>query len=433
MAPRRAPGAARPWFGWRPDHSAPCDLDRDVAALILRTGKETLPHGTVGALRSLGRAGIACSVVSNELSRVEACSRYLQEHIVLAARGTEQPKELAKVLVEATRHLPGRPVLVANDDEAAVVLAEASEVLAPWFRLPPVPADLPRRLASKWGLHQLCLEHGTPTLPCWYPCEGHELFQIAAEVGFPLVVKNAVPFLRLRGATAPATTIVRDAGQLARVAAERGDGAEVVVQAYLPDQYAEDWIVHGYRDSQGRLAVLFTGRKLLSWPPNSGATARGRVETNQELATLARTFCERVDYRGIFDMDWRLDRRDGQYKLLDFNPRIGAQHRLFENAQGVDVLRAFHLDLSNRPVPSGAAREGEELMVENLEAAARLAIWRASRGRAEGASSLAPQGPIEPARMAQGRLAWFARDDPRPFFAMAGQQVRQFRDARRRR
>ena len=23
-------------------------------------------------------------------------------------------------------------------------------------------------------------------------------------------------------------------------------------------------------------------------------------------------------------MDWRLDRRDGLYKLLDFNPRVGA-------------------------------------------------------------------------------------------------------------
>ena len=64
------------------------------------------------------------------------------------------------------------------------------------------------------------------------------------------------------------------------------------------------------------------------------------------------------------DLDYRLDLRDGQYKLLDFNPRVGAQFRLFEDDAGMDVVRALHLDLTGRPVPRGRPIEGRAFMVE---------------------------------------------------------------------
>jgi hypothetical protein len=32
---------------------------------------------------------------------------------------------------------------------------------------------------------------------------------------------------------------------------------------------------------------------------------------------------------------------------LDFNPRVGAQFRLFEDDAGSDVVRALHLDLAS--------------------------------------------------------------------------------------
>jgi D-aspartate ligase len=49
------------------------------------------------------------------------------------------------------------------------------------------------------------------------------------------------------------------------------------------------------------------------------------------------------------DMDHLLDKQDGQYKLLDFNPRIGAQFRLFVD-DGPDVARALYRDLAGQTV-----------------------------------------------------------------------------------
>ncbi len=98
---------------------------------------------------------------------------------------------------------------------------------------------------------------------------------------------------------------------------------------------------------------MFTGVKVRSWPPHAGMTANAYVVDNPELADLAARFIKQIGFTGIIDLDLRFDRRDGRYKLLDFNPRMGAQFRLFENESGVDVVRAMHLDLTGRAVPEG--------------------------------------------------------------------------------
>ena len=77
--------------------------------------------------------------------------------------------------------------------------------------------------------------------------------------------------------------------------------------------------------------VVFTGRKVRQWPAKGGSTAAAYVSDNQDLATIAADFCTGVGYRGIFDLDWRHDLRTGDYHLLDFNPRVGAQFRMFED------------------------------------------------------------------------------------------------------
>jgi predicted ATP-grasp superfamily ATP-dependent carboligase len=129
---------------------------------------------------------------------------------------------------------------------------------------------------------------------------------------------------------------------------------------------------------------------------------------NATLADQATAFCRHLGYHGIVDLDWRFDRRDGQYKLLDFNPRVGAQFRLFQNTDGTDVVRALHLDLTGRRVPPTDEVIGRRLIVENLDAAARLAY----RSTATGSWASGPDrgGPTE--------LAWSAPDDPLPTLNM---------------
>ncbi len=163
--------------------------------------------------------------------------------------------------------------------------------------------------------------------------------------------------------------------------------AGLMLQEFIPAAPGHDWFFHGYSDGPGAgCQPACTGVKDRSYPAYAGLTSFGRCVPNRPLRDAATGLLARIGYRGIADLDLRLDARDGQYKLLDFNPRLGAQFRLFTSDSGLDMVRAAYLDLTGQPVvPAGApaadAGHRAQLHGRELRPAERaelLAQWRAA-------------------------------------------------------
>ncbi|GHD50653.1 MULTISPECIES: carboxylate--amine ligase [Streptomyces] len=391
----------------------PVDADRNVPGLIVKFGDYPLHHGGVGAIRSLGRLGIPMYAITEDRYTPAAASRYLRRAFVWPTTGTEEPERLVEGLLRIGARI-GRPtVLVPTDEEAAVLIAEHQEELGERFLFPRVDAKLPRRLASKQGLHELCVEHGIPSPAAAFPQSYEEIVAFAESARFPIVAKNREAFVRRSQPAVNGTTRIATREGLLSLARDWGDQPGVILQEYLPREEAEDWIVHAYFDADSTPLAMFTGVKVRSWPPHAGMTANAYVVDNPELADLAARFIKQIGFSGVIDLDLRFDRRDGQYKLLDFNPRMGAQFRLFENESGIDVVRAMHLDLTGRTVPEGEQRAGHRYIVENIDLPALLAYRRSGYTT-----------PHAPARASGTELAWLAGDDLRPFFTMLARFVR---------
>jgi predicted ATP-grasp superfamily ATP-dependent carboligase len=294
-----------------------------------------------------------------------------------------------------------------------VLIAEHQDALGAVFLFPRVDAKLPRRLASKQGLHELCVEHGVASPTAAFPQSYDEVERFAGRARFPVVAKNREAFERRRQPAVNGTTRIESPQALLRLARGWGERPGVILQEYLPREDAEDWIVHAYFDAESTPLALFTGVKVRSWPPHAGMTANAYIVDNPELADIAARFIKQIGFSGVIDLDLRFDRRDGQYKLLDFNPRMGAQFRIFENEAGIDVVRAMHLDLTGRPVPEGEQLAGRRYIVENIDLPALLAYRRSGYTT-----------PHAPARANGTELAWLAGDDPLPFLTMLARFVR---------
>jgi D-aspartate ligase len=395
--------------------TAPPDLDPGVPVLLVRVITNfPIQHHVVGVIRTLGRAGVPVYAVTEEGVTPASVSRFLTGQVKLSSGEELDQSALLDRLVEVIDGLPARPMLVCTDDEAAVLVAEGAAALTGRALFPAVSPELPRQLASKQGLYEICQRYGVPTPATSSVSTGDDLEAALANMTLPVVVKQADSWSRLTRPVVTGSTVLRtaeDVGKL-RAAFDRcPEGSHVIVQEYLPDDDSEDWFVHGYFSASSHASRVFTARKYWSWPPRTGMTAYARTESNEELERAVRDLCRRIGYRGIFDTDWRYDRRTGTYHLLDFNPRVGAQFRMFEDDGGVDVVRAMHLDLSGRPSGSGRQVEGERFLVENLGLAAR------SHYREE---LQPPRIPNAPTRL---RLAWFSLDDLRPFFLMILRQM----------
>ncbi|WP_137993672.1 ATP-grasp domain-containing protein [Streptomyces vilmorinianum] len=382
-------------------------FDTRVPAVLVRLDRNPFHHGTLGAARSLGRAGIPVHAVLESLTSPAARSRYV--HGVHLRPATASPADLARLLLRLSDEMAAAPaLLVPLDDVSALALAAARAELTGRYLLPEQSSEQLARVADKAALAETCRALSLPHPRTEIPDSADEAAALAWSLGLPVVAKWSRPWLLPAGSGLRSTSIVRSLAEVRELYARTPEaGSRLLLQRLLPPGRDLDWFFHGYADSAGRCSAGATGRKERSWPDGAGLTAVGRWTANPVIERTAGELLAALGYRGVFDLDFRLDRSTGAYHLLDFNPRPGAQFRLFADAGGLDVVRAMHLDLTGRPVPAHSPSYGRRFVVENYAALSVLASPRRRYAAEPGAS----RGRTE--------TAWFAADDLAPALAMA--------------
>jgi predicted ATP-grasp superfamily ATP-dependent carboligase len=398
--------------------SRPSGADATTPVVILKMTRNLVQHGVLGILRSAGRWGIPVHWVHDEESAPAARSRHLTAAHPLPP-GPATAEAWIAHLLRVGRAVGGRPVLVATDDLSTTLLAEHREILEPLFRFPVQPEGLVDALVDKRRLHQLCLEADVPTPEARFPETPDDLHEYASAGEFPVVVKR----IGAPGATGeepiPSVTVVRTGAELCALAGRLPETAvsSVMLQEYIPGGARSVWMLDGYFDRGSTCLAAYTGRKLRQHPTHTGMTSLGVCEHNQAVIETTERLMRRIGYHGIVDMGYRHDARDGRYKLLDVNPRIGSTFRLFVDAAGNDVLRTLYLDMTAGTPPVRApAREGRRWVVEHHDVAEAVAAVR--RGDMSVRAWLASLLPVREA-------AWFSPADPLPAVALAAAFARR--------
>jgi D-aspartate ligase len=376
----------------------------DVPVLVFKLTRDRLQHGSLAVARSLGRLGVRVYFATPDRRTPALVSRYSagQPIVLEPVRG-----DCSERLLEVADRLGDHPVLVAGDDVAALFVDEHLETLQARFRLPNQPRGLPRRLSDKAQLHALCAETGVPSPEARFPRTRNELLRNAGELGFPVVIKSMDPVVLRRRPGSMSVAVARTPEQALAIydSGEDPRAPNLMLQEYIPGDARSIWMFNGYLDAAGECPIGFVGQKIRQSPPRTGATSLGVARANEGARALAIDFLSRIGYRGIVDLGFRFDARDGRYKLLDVNPRIGSSFRLFVGRNGVDVVRAMYLDITGQMVPATTIRPGRRWLVEDQDAATAWRLWREGQ--------LGVRGYVASLRGLE-ETAWLSVDDPRP-------------------
>jgi len=386
---------------------AKAEVDVSTPAVLLKFDPNVMHHGSLGAIRTLGRLGVPVYGIQEGTWAPAAQSRYLHGRIIWWPSPADVRRVSDGLRLIADRL--GRPaVLIPTDDVGAVFLAEHGDGLRGQFLFSAPPPGLPRQLADKYTMHLICRELGIPTPHSALPGSMADARDFAAFAGFPLIAKVASP--QHGGPKLRSTSIIASQDELAAsFATSRRCGAGLMLQEYVPAESGHDWFFHGYCRANSVCEPAFTGVKDRSYPAHAGLTSLGHWASNDALRDQVTSMLARLGYRGIMDLDLRQDLRDGQYKLLDFNPRLGAQFRLFRDTAGVDVVRAAYCDLTGQLGCLGSPVIGRKFLVESYDPISSAGYWR--RGELGLRSWLASLRGVD-------ETAWFAADDLRPFGLM---------------
>ena len=366
-------------------------------------------HGSLVIARSLGRLGITVYGIDSDPRSAGLFSKYFSEKYIW---DIENESDQATVqFLEKIGKRVGRPsILIPTADEVVLFLYRNSTKLREWYIFPDLSFDLVQTLCSKKEMYFLAKKMGIPTAETSFPNSKNEVEKYLRSAIFPIMLKG-IDGRKLELQTGKKMFITKTKEELLDLydRYETPSSPNFMLQEYIPGGDDSVWMFNGYFNEKSECKFYITGKKIRQAPVYTGYTSLGICVKNKIVGESTKLFMKEIGYKGILDIGYRFDRRDGKYKVLDVNPRIGATFRLFVATNGMDTARAAYLDLLGKQIPFSQPIAGRKWFVEDRDVVSSIKYFHDK--------NLSIREWVTSFRGVQ-EAAWFAWDDLYPFFVM---------------
>lgn len=309
----------------------------------------------LGIVRSLGQRGVPVCIIDDEHS-ISRFSRYAT-HAVKVPNLRDERQAVAAILEIGRRLDLSGWVLYPTRDETVVAIARYRSELQEIFRLPTPEWDIVKWAWDKRNTYRLANELGIPVPRTWYPRSVADLEHISGN--FPLALKPAIKehfFYSTKAKAWLANNRAELCEAFRRMPAQVAPG-EVMVQDFIPGGGSNQFAYCAFFKGGQALASMVV-RRTRQHPAQFGRSST-YVETVDLpiLEEQSQRFLRAIDYYGLVEIEYKLDPRDGQYKLLDVNARTWGYHTLGLRA-GVDFSYMLFADQIGTAVQPCRARAG---------------------------------------------------------------------------
>ena len=310
----------------------------------------------LGIVRSLGTKGVPICVVDDEYS-ISRFSRYTT-HFSSAVDLRHQAAAVKSLLrIGEKLGLQGW-VLYPTREELVAALSLHREELSRVFRVPTPSWQTVQWAWDKRNTYRLAQKLGIPTPITYYP-ESLEQLEELEGLTPPFAIKPAIKehFSYTTKAKAWRANSYSELRTLFRKASEFMPPGEIMVQELIPGGGSHQFSYCAFfrgGEAVGRMVACRRRQHPLQF---------GRASTYVEtvdipvLEELSERFLQAIDYYGLVEVEYKLDPRDSQYKLLDVNARTWGYHTLGARA-GVDFSYLLYCDQVGLPVAPSFGRPG---------------------------------------------------------------------------
>lgn len=327
-------------------------------------------------VRTLGRSGVPVCVIDNEYS-IAKYSKYCT-HFVHQPKLREEEETIQSLLQTAAQLNLAGWVLYPTREEHVAAFSKRREELSRVFRVPTPAWDVIKWAWDKRNTYQLAQELDIPTPMTRYLTHIDQLEELDG-LAPPFAIKPAIKehFVYATKAKAWCANSHAELKTLFERAASLVGPGEVMVQELIPGGGSQQFSYCAFfRD--GKAVGKMVARRRRQHPLQFGR-ASTYVETVDIplLEELSERFLRKINYYGLVELEYKLDPRNSQYKLLDVNARTWGYHSLGAGA-GVDFSRMLYLDQIGLAVEpcKGRAGVGWVRMTTDIPASAMAFLGR---------------------------------------------------------
>lgn len=245
----------------------------------------------------------------------------------------------------AERYATGATLLlVPCGDKYVQLVSKHREVLSAHYRFSCPDEMLLLRLGNKESLYTLCEQYGW-ALPrsVTVSMNTYEGYQVPLD--FPVVIKptSSAAYAACYFPHKKNVFVAQSQAEFEEIVAAVYASSyrdHLIVQEYVPGDDSHLRVATCYVGTDGRARLIALGQALLEEhsPEDIGSYAAVIPTEDRALSRQLRTFLEEIGYHGFVNLNLKQDSRDGQYKLLQINPRQGRCSTLV-TAQGHNLAR----------------------------------------------------------------------------------------------
>jgi predicted ATP-grasp superfamily ATP-dependent carboligase len=307
-------------------------------------------NNALSVARSLSMAGIKVYAINR--SNISAMrSRYVTRIVI---RGDINNVESWRnyLLSSASDHLKGAAVFCCSD-EAIKLLVENWQAFAARYILEHGPPEMRLNLLDKLFTYESASACGVAHPRFWRLGAGQGVAEVARTCRFPVILKPRLSqHSRLIGAKYLRADNTLELKRHSMRCAELN--IAVVAMEFIPggdDRYCS---YYTYLDETGTPLFHFTKRILRRHPENQGGATYHVTDWNPEVAEKGLRLFQHVGLRGLGNVEFKRDPRDGELKLIEVNARYTAGNALV-TLSGIDEPLLSYGRLTGRPYEIPAA------------------------------------------------------------------------------
>jgi predicted ATP-grasp superfamily ATP-dependent carboligase len=234
-------------------------------------------------------------------------------------------------------------VIFPNSDETVYILSKYKHVLEEFYRIPTPGWEIIQNVYIKKNTYQLAEKNGIPIPVTYYPDSLEDLVELS--LNYPMVIK---PSIRDNFYSKVKTKAFRinNKNELVKTyeyVCSVIKPSEVLVQELIPGGPNHLYSFCPFFKN-GEVLTSITARRSRQHPMDFGhASTFAELVNIPEIQRIAEHFLSLINYYGIAEVEFMQDPRDGNYKLIEVNPRVWGWHTI-AIASGVDLPYLLYQD-----------------------------------------------------------------------------------------
>ncbi|OGP54046.1 MAG: hypothetical protein A2Y65_06265 [Deltaproteobacteria bacterium RBG_13_52_11] len=282
---------------------------------------------TLAVVRSLGRRGVEVTVGESSRVATSLFSKYCSRRVVYPSV-RRHPEAFLTFLRQELKEIP-YDLVIPMEEETLLLLAQHREEFAPLVRLPIPPYQAIARVRDKGWLLRHASQQGIPIPQTSWVEDMANLNTIKDAIPPPWVIKP-----RVSSGSFGIAYVEREEDLSEAYRKVHSQFPFPLVQERIPPE-GEAFGVSALLDHKGQVKACFVHRRLREYPITGGPSTLRESVRYPQIEELGIQLLQSLAWYGVAMVEFKVDPRDNQPKLMELNPRFWGSLALAIHA-GVD-------------------------------------------------------------------------------------------------